>query len=318
MPLICALIKTLNIRKIFTWLKAQRSFILARYFNKVVLNTYTPFVSIEATNRCMLKCPECVCGSQELTREIGNMSLNDFKKIIDEIYKHTIVLNLYMQGEPYMNKDLGQMIAYAKKKNIFVSISSNAQIIPTFKKEELPHHLIISADGAKQETYEKYRVGGSLQKVKDFTKGLSDFKQKNNTPLPYVELQFLENNYNKDEAEATKLLFSGSYNRFVKKKMQIIHPETGTHFSTPNACCNRHVNTSTNSASCYKMLSTTVVTQDGSIVPCCMDKNAQFSYANIKETKIATANKSKESRDFQKLIISKKNKVSICQNCPFA
>lgn len=318
MPLIYALIKTLSLRKVFTWLKAQGSFILARYFNKVVPIAYTPFVSIEPSNRCMLKCPECVCGSQELTRNIGYLSLSNFKKIIDEIHKYTIVLNLYMQGEPYMNKDLGQMIAYAKEKKIFVSVSSNAQIMPTFKKEELPQHLIISADGATQETYEKYRVGGSLEKVKDFTKGLADFKLKHNTPLPYVELQFLENNYNKDETEATKQLFSGSYNRFVKKKMQIIHPDTGTHFSTPNACCNRHINTNTNKASCYKMLSTTVITQDGYMIPCCMDKNAQFSYANIKESKIASANKNKETRDFQKLIISKKNKVSICQNCPFA
>lgn len=318
MPLIIALLKTLTLKKLIVLLSGQWHYLLERHLKLVKTSKYTAFITIEASNRCMLQCPECATGSGELTRTKGDLTFKRYQKIIDEVYPYTTVLNLYMQGEPYINKSLGKMIAYAKEKNIFVSISTNAQVIPNWDKEQLPHHFIVSADGASQESYEKYRVGGELEKVIEFCKGLRDYKKKEGLQLPYVELQFLVNRYNSDEVLTTKSLFKGLYQRFTKKSMQIIHPEEGEHFLPPTSTCHRYIDTTQSKAACYKMISTTVLTQDGSLVPCCMDKDALFSYGNINTNSVAQANQSKENEKFHSMTIHKKQALSICRNCPFA
>lgn len=318
MPLIIALLKTLTLKKLIVLIQARLHYRLERHFHTIKTNKYTPFITIEASNRCMLQCPECATGSNELTRAKGDLTLDNFKQIIDEIYPYTTVLNLYMQGEPYLNKSLGAMIAYGKEKGLFISLSTNAQIIPVWQEAHLPQHIIISADGATQANYEKYRVGGSLEKVMTFTKGLSEYKTSHHQQLPYVELQFLVNHYNEDEIAACKALFRGYYNRFVKKSMQIIHPEKGTHFLPEKKALQRNRQHSPFTPACYKMISTTVITQDGSVVPCCMDKDAYYKYGNIAQGSIATINQSEKHRKFHNLTIQKKNQLDLCKNCPFA
>ena len=316
MPLIIALIKTLTLKKIGVLLRAQWHYVLARYFKQMKTSRYTPFITLEASNRCQLHCPECATGSQALTRTKGELTFKQYQQIIDEIYPYTSIVNLYMQGEPYLNNELGKMIAYAKSKHLFVSLSTNAQLIPQWKKENLPQHIIISADGATQANYEKYRVGGQLKKVLAFAKELTEYKATQKSRLPYIELQFLVNRYNLKEVNDTKRLFKGYYNRFVKKTMQIIHP-TGEHFLPQEKKARRQSKTHLTSG-CYKMISTTVVTQDGRIVPCCMDKDAKYTYAHSSNTNIANANTGEKSKQFHTATIMHKAKIDICKNCPFA
>lgn len=318
MQLLFILVQTLTIRKLVAMLQAFCAFVVARVFRVTLKPAYPPYVTIEPTNRCNLNCPECVAGSQQLQRRIGDLSLKDFKVIVDEIYSYTVVLNLYMQGEPYLNKELSHMIAYAKSRNLFVSLSTNAQRLPELKEEYLPHHLIVSVDGATQKSYEAYRVGGKLSKVQDFVKVISDFKRDLNCRTPYVELQFLVNRHNEGEQKAVKSLFKGQYDRFVTKTMQIINEDNKAEFTPQMTCCNRYVNDKAIQPGCYKMLSTSVFTQEGELALCCMDKNATFSRGSIFNADYTTLLNNSEANSYRKMLIEKKSKVSICSNCPYA
>ena len=71
--------------------------------------------SIEPTNHCNLKCHECPSGLGILTRPLGLLKFNNFKKIIDEISKTGFYVQLFFQGEPFINKELPGMISYAQK-----------------------------------------------------------------------------------------------------------------------------------------------------------------------------------------------------------
>lgn len=318
MGLLLALISTLSIRKLISLLRSQYAFIMARLWGIDIKASYPPYVSIEASSRCNLKCPECITGSQELMRAIGDISLDNFKIIVDKIYPYTIVLNLYMQGEPYLNKDLPQMIAYAKSKNLFVSLSTNAQRLPELSAASLPHHLIVSVDGATQESYQAYRIGGKLSKVISFVNEISAFKKQEQLQTPFIDLQFLVNRYNEGEQKATKTLFKGKYNHFVSKTMQIIHEENKEKFTPKNKCSARYMSKTSNSKACYKMLSTAVFTQDGQLALCCMDKNAEFSAGNILTEDFISLLNNKKAKAYREMLIKEKTKVHICNNCPFA
>ena len=125
--------------------------------------------SIEPTNHCNLKCPECPSGLGTLTRPLGLLTFEDFKKLVDEI-KHTgFYVQLFFQGEPYINKNLSQMIEYAQMNKVYISISTNGHFINANNVDYIlanaPDKLIFSVDGLDEESYQNYRVGGTFKQA---------------------------------------------------------------------------------------------------------------------------------------------------------
>lgn len=103
-------------------------------------------VMIDVSNICNFKCIFCPTGDPELLefvkRPKGVMNLELFCKIIDDISKFEKklkVLYLYKDGEPLLNKNLGEMITYAKSKEIAdsVEVTTNGSLIDEEKAIEL-------------------------------------------------------------------------------------------------------------------------------------------------------------------------------------
>ena len=72
--------------------------------------------------------------------------------------------------------------------------------------ESGPDRLIISLDGLDQETYEKYRVGGSLEKVMEGTRNLVSWKKELRSRSPYIILQFIVFRTNEHQVEDVRKL----------------------------------------------------------------------------------------------------------------
>lgn len=140
-------------------------------------------LDIEASGFCNLQCPFCAmrqkpidCGPQSF------MSLETFKKVIDEGAEHglcAIKLNSCERGEPLLNKELPQMIAYAKEKGIMdVYFNTNAVLLTRDIGKKLIEsgldRISISFEGTEPKFYEKSRVGASFDKV---VKNIKDFIQ---------------------------------------------------------------------------------------------------------------------------------------------
>ena len=72
-------------------------------------------------------------------------------------------VDLHNWGEPLLNDEIYRMISYARASNIEVHVSSNLNVINKVKAEKLVESgldvLIVSLDGACQETYMQYRIG---------------------------------------------------------------------------------------------------------------------------------------------------------------
>jgi organic radical activating enzyme len=91
-----------------------------------------PFMMmVEPTNFCNLKCPLCPSGNGEMTRERGNMGIDDFKRLIDDAGDYLVLLMLWNQGEPFINRDLLEMIRYARSKRIPTMTSTNGHYVRT-------------------------------------------------------------------------------------------------------------------------------------------------------------------------------------------
>lgn len=94
----------------------------------------TPFsVLIDPSNICNFRCTFCPTGYPGLIKKAGRpkgmMNFSLFTKIIDEMQgfdQKMEKINLYKDGEPFLNKNLDKMISYAKRKNIAKNISTTS------------------------------------------------------------------------------------------------------------------------------------------------------------------------------------------------
>lgn len=155
-------------------------------------------LDIEASGKCDLRCPFCavICGS---VGEGGFMSLDLFKKIIDEGAEHglcAIKLNSGERGEPLLNKFVDKMVAYAKDKGIMdVYLNTNATLLTRDMSEKLIEagldRISISFEGTDAETYERYRVGASYSKVLANMKELVRLREEMGVEKPLVRMQMV-------------------------------------------------------------------------------------------------------------------------------
>jgi len=148
-------------------------------------------LAIDPTNHCDLECPLCPTGLGDKTVDRGLMKLDQFKPIIDRMGKWLQSVDMYSWGEPLLNKSLVTMIRYAAKTHKIRTITSvHLGNLSDDQVEGLVtsglDKLIVSVDGATQEVYEKYRVGGNIEKVFTNMKCLIEAKKRHNSNLNIV------------------------------------------------------------------------------------------------------------------------------------
>jgi radical SAM protein with 4Fe4S-binding SPASM domain len=280
------------------------------------------FLSFEPTNYCNLKCPACPSGSGNLTREKGFADFSMFKNLIDKNKKHLINLILHFQGEPLLHKQLGEMISYARKSRIYTELSTNANLLPAVfdsLKNAMPDKIIISLDGLEQESYNKYRVNGDMNKVFDSLKLLSQMPKKKR---PFVEVQFLVFSHNEVEIpKLKKLKLQYKIDKISLKTAQIYESEQisilpkDEKYSRYKIDGNRFRLKSELQNHCRRIIFGSVVTWDGKLVPCCFDKNADFVCGNIREDTILKIRNGEKYKQFIKTVFSQRNKIEMCMNC---
>ena len=167
-------------------------------------------VSIEPNNSCNLRCPECPAGLNELTRPRGFMQPELFQSAINQLLPHLAYLTLYFQGEPYMSKHLFDFITIARSKKIFVATSTNGHFLDetSVRKtiESGLNRLIISLDGANQQSYGAYRQGGDFAKVVAAIRLLVSEKRRLNSKTPEVVLQCILLKSNEHQLDEIKIL----------------------------------------------------------------------------------------------------------------
>ncbi len=283
--------------------------------------------SIEPTNHCNLKCPECPSGLGTLTRPLGLLKFEDFAKLIDEISDTGFYVQLFFQGEPYINKQLPEMIRYAQKRKVYISISTNGHFITEknvdYILENAPDKLIFSMDGLDEESYQQYRIGGTFAQADAGLKALTRRKQELKMRLPYVELQFIVMKQNENQLEdVIKYGKESGVDRVEFKTMQISSYENAVKFLPTNPKYRRYVvenntiRTKNNLQNhCFAVWRTSVITWDGRVVPCCFDKDAIFEAGQLNGNTFNEIWHSRELNDFRENILNDRAGVRMCRNC---
>jgi radical SAM protein with 4Fe4S-binding SPASM domain len=255
------------------------------------------------------------------------MKPGTFKRIIDEVKDTTFYIQLFLQGEPYINKELPEMIRYAHENKIYVVISSNGLLINKNNisrlLEDAPDKLIFSMDGTDEETYRMYRVGGDFNKAMENLKLLVEEKRKLNLSKPYIELQFLVMKQNEHQIEHVKKMAKNlGVNQLTLKSMQVYSFESALKFLPENRKYSRYeikdgrlIIKNKLKNKCFALWRTAVITWDLKLIPCCYDKDAAFELGSLNDNTFAGIWKSEKYQAFRHQILKNRKSIDICTNC---
>jgi radical SAM protein with 4Fe4S-binding SPASM domain len=180
-------------------------------------------------------------------------------------------------------------------------------------------------DGTSKESYEKYRIGGNFELVLETLERIARAKRNLASKTPLVELQFIIFKHNQDEIDKIiELCKKFNLNRLSFKTAQVYSPEQAVQFLPENSDHMRYEVTGDQYRMkgqvknwCKRLWLNSTINWDGSVAPCCFDKDADYSPGNV-----FTENKSfreiwhnRNYQSFRKTVMTNRASVDMCMNC---
>ncbi|RMG26445.1 MAG: radical SAM protein [Bacteroidetes bacterium] len=319
---------TLTARKLWNFQQIYASYYYSLLRKKAFHRGRPVKIGIEPTTFCNLRCPECPSGLRAFTRPTGMMDMDLYGRILDELSPDLIYLLLYFQGEPYLHKQFLDMAAYARSRGVFSATSTNGHYLTDEKARQTVEsglsEVLISIDGVTQESYESYRVGGKLEKVKEGVQNLVYWRSKLKSLHPHIVIQFLVVKPNEHEIDA--ILQMGKklgVDRVALKTAQIYEYAQGSPLIPTLDKYSRYTRQPDGSYriknklknQCWKLWQGAEITWDGRVLPCCFDKDAQYQMGDLRERSFGEIWRNEAYEAFRNRILQSRKTIDICQNC---
>ncbi len=181
-------------------------------------------IRLEASSHCQLRCPSCPTTTKAIDALVGKgfLKAEDFRRLLE---KNPALkeIELSNYGEIFLNPDMLQIMALAQEHGLRLR-ADNGVNLNSVRDEVLEglvrygfQSLACSIDGASQETYSKYRVRGSLEKVLANIERINGFKRQYGSELPHLDWQFIVFGHNEHEIEQARRLAEDLGMRFRAK-----------------------------------------------------------------------------------------------------
>ncbi len=240
------------------------------------------FIFVELANACNLRCPLCQMGLGNAVPRENRMDHDTYARAINPLGEYVFMVFLFNWGEPFLNKDIYRIVAHNTQNNIGSALSTNfnARVDADALVESGLDYLIISADGVTQDVYEKYRKGGSIEKVFENLEALVSAKRRRASKLPVIEWQSLVTRFNEFDIERIR-------STALDKGADVVRFANLNFYSAENACeahrewlpsNPRYRKLAARAAPpkgarrkpCFWLWRTAVINVNGGVTPCCL------------------------------------------------
>jgi radical SAM protein with 4Fe4S-binding SPASM domain len=270
-------------------------------------------VYVELTNMCNARCT--ICATPKMSRKRETMDFELFRRIIDECGTHHAHRILpFLHGETLLVPGVLDYFRYIRRVSpgSHINLTTNGslltgQISEAILREDLLDSLILSAEGADRETYEKIRSGLSFEVVRD------NFRR-------FVRLR---HQFGKRKPELFVSMVVVDGNRSRKREFEEIWKEAdGVRFSVffnwagklkpPRASSGHRLNF------CERLYHYITILVDGRVALCCFDTDGEHVIGDIKTQSIREVWHSKEFKELRSRLFEREfDCLPLCAHCDY-
>ena len=305
------------------------------------MKAFPAVVKVDISPLCNLRCTACVHADpggnptleQQVFKPSHRMTVDQFRRVIEEIRGKSTAVSLYYLGDPMVHPDLDEMCRIAADAGLQVHISTNFSF--GLKDERIRSivqsglsHLTVCIDGLTQEKYQRTRVGGNIKRVIRNLERVSQVRRELGSKYPLIEVQYIMFQHNLDELEEARKLcrelgveqfttFWGDLHNWTDRD-----PE---HFTINGPRPAKRL------PLCYWPYFSTVIKWNGDVIPCCTHRQgAQYApggdqriFGNVFESGLAEIWNSPQYRQARRLVSDPSRLESdpelaghFCEGCP--
>jgi MoaA/NifB/PqqE/SkfB family radical SAM enzyme len=245
-----------------------------------------PFIKIEATPLCHLSCAGCVHHSKDYKSTLNpkmQLTTERAERIIGSIERTLVGVSLSYLGEPLLNRALPEIIAAIHRRRICTSFPTNLSVR---LRGDAAHDLVrsgldlmlVSLDGATNESYLRYRTGGNFRLVLENVRKLSEAKRELGAKRPLLIWKMVVFDHNRADVAMVKqrwrsLGFDGYEFVLDNQSSESLElaERTSSHLVAERKAC-------------YWAWNSAVVNWNGQVQPCCLPAARDIPLGNAAQT----------------------------------
>jgi radical SAM protein with 4Fe4S-binding SPASM domain len=149
--------------------------------NHGLYGPYPLYSKIEITQRCNLKCPQCLRTKEGMT-EGAEMTVEQFKEVIDKLGPGMTEIWSHGFGEPLAHPYFLELMRYVRKKGMVWGVATNGTLFNRYDWSEFlslqPTNIRFSIDAADPDLFYQLRYPARLDRLETAFRGLVQIRDR--------------------------------------------------------------------------------------------------------------------------------------------
>lgn len=278
-------------------------------------------VHIEITNICNLQCSFCPA----VIRDNKMMDLDTFRSIVQQVAPLTQLICLHLMGDPLVHPKLNEMIEICDEFNANIFLVTNGVLMRPEKFDLLLHTRFYQINFSLHSFFDNFPnkdPSNYLERIFTFTERALEER-----PTLYLNYRLWNlNDPLGSQTPNTEMLqhicqrfdFDAPSELDVRKRKSInIKQRLYLHFDTEFIWPSLDLPTLGSRGTCYGLSSHFGILVDGTVVPCCLDKEAAIVLGNVTDTPILDILGSHRAQTMIKGFKQRQLVEDLCQRCQY-
>ena len=278
-------------------------------------------VYIEITNICNLQCSFCPV----VERDKLTMSVSLFEKVINEVAPLTEQVCLHLMGEPLAHPDFPIIIRLCEEAKVKVNLTTNGILLNRYQKllttSPVFHQINFSIHSFK-DNFKNKDITPYLLDILEFSKLAFDLK-----PELYLNYRLWNIAEHDQQVESNLEIIKQIANFYqidinpeidvANIKSKRIWNRVYLHFDSRFIWPSLALPLISEVGTCHGLSSHIGIHADGTVVPCCLDKEACIKLGKISDLPLLDILNSPRAKNIKEGFRHKKLLENLCQRCDY-
>lgn len=278
-------------------------------------------VHIEISNICNLQCSFCPA----VIRDNKMMDLNTFRSIVEQVAPLSQLICLHLMGDPLVHPKLKEMVEICDQHQANIFLVTNGVLMRPEKFDLLLHKRFYQINFSLHSFFDNF----PNKDPSNYLERIFTFTERALAERPELYLNYRLWNLNDplgSQTPNTEMLqricerfdFSAPNQLDVRKRKSInIKDRLYLHFDTEFIWPSLDLPVLGTSGTCHGLSSHFGVLVDGTVVPCCLDKEASIPLGNVADKAILDILGSNRAQTMIKGFKQRQLVEDLCQRCQY-
>lgn len=275
-------------------------------------------IYLEISNICNVQCSFCPI----VEKDKKAMDLVEFEHALKQVAPLAEVVCLHLLGEPLAHPKFLEILAICEKYNTQINLTTNGIFIKRYKEALINASCIRQINFSLQsfkDNFPNRDIGPYLLPIFDFIKSAHEKR-----PALYTNLRLWNQDSQDADNEDIYIRIEDYFDIKINRNIEVgaiksknIWNRLYLHFDSRFEWPSYFLPHQGSEGRCHGTINHIGIHADGSVVPCCLDKNAAINLGNVHQqslTDILNSERFKAMRDGFK---NGKRVEKFCQHCSF-